>query len=558
MFRTVWSRSGVLFGCLCLSATANAQDRPSDADIFGAAPAPSPPAAPAPPNGTPGTAPVTPVPSSTAPAPVAAPPAPPAAAAEAQAPNASPSPSRDAQILGSGETPMFNEEAAPEDPLKIGGQLYLRAQTTASTGQGPSAWAFSSPSLLDVYLDARPNDRVRGFVLGRMVFDPTLPASASQSESIAAVSATGSTSGSANLSSLFQQQTRAPVVSLDQLWINFDVAHTVFVTAGKQHVRWGTGHFWAPTDFLHLRPRNPLDVFDARTGTTMVKLQLPIESRAWNFYGYVLTENSVATPTLGDVAAAGRAEFVLGPSELGLGVLGQRDHKAKLAADLSFGIGDFDFYGELGLRSGGEIDRVSYNAAATAPPPYVAPSWQAPSDAALSALEQTVDAYYPVYRSNGYKAQAVGGLSYSRKYNDNDLFTVGAEYFYNGLGYASPAAYPGLVLPHTIGLNDSANFFYLGQHYAALYVTFPAPYTLDNHTFTLSTLGNLSDRSFITRLDYSLIALTHVRFEAFASARYGNENGEFRFGVSNLNLGGVNFSRAPALMDFGLALRIAI
>lgn len=445
---------------------------------------------------------------------------------------------------------MFTEEAAPEDPLRIGGQLYLRAQTTGSRGQSPSNWAFSSPSLLDVYLDARPNDRVRGFVLGRMVYDPTLPTSTTQTGSLNALSATGGTSGSANLSSLFQQQTRTPQLSLDQLWLNFDIAHTAFLTVGKQHVRWGTGHFWTPTDFLHLHPRNPLDVFDARTGTTMVKLHLPIESRAWNFYGYALTENNTATQTLGDIAGAARAELVLGPSELGLGVLAQRNHKAKLAADLSFGVGDFDVYGEAGLRSGGEIDRVSYNANPVLPTPQTPPT--------VTDLEQAVDAYYPVYRSNGYKAQVVGGLSYAHKYNDNDTFTIGGEYFYNGLGYASPTAYPGLVLPHTVTLNDSANFFYLGRHYAALYISFPAPYSLDNHTFTLSTLGNLSDRSFITRFDYSLIVLTHVRFEAFASARYGNENGEFRFGVTHLDFGGFNFSRAPALVDFGLALRIAI
>lgn len=139
------------------------------------------------------------------------------------------------------------------------------------------------------------------------------------------------------------------------------------------------------------------------------------------------------------------------------------------------------------------------------------------------------------------------------------MFTVGAEYFYNGLGYHSPVVYPGLVLPHSVGLSNSANFFYLGKHYAALYATFPAPYSLDTHTFTLSTIGNLSDKSFITRLDYSLIVLTHVRFEAFVSGRYGNQNGEFRFGIQNLNLGGgFVFNRAPAFMDFGVALRVAI
>ncbi|MEO7034446.1 MAG: hypothetical protein ABI548_11135 [Polyangiaceae bacterium] len=536
----------LLFG----SALAQAQARPSEQDMFGGAP----PAA---------------TPQATAPGPAAAEARPPAASASgagspappAASAVAKPAPlvgsaaeSRDSQVLGSSQSAMFSEEAAPDDPLNIGGQLYLRAQTTGARGQAPGNWSFSSPSLLDVYLDARPNDRVRGFALGRMLYDPTLPVSASDPQSIGAVSATGGTSGSQSLSSLFAQPTRGPSATLDQLWLRFDIAHTVFVTAGKQHVRWGTGHFWAPTDFLHLRPRNPLDVFDARTGTTMLKLHLPIESRAWNFYGYLLTESNTSTPTLGRVAAAGRAEFVLGPAELGLGALAQRSLKPKFASDLSFGIADFDVYGELGLRAGNEIDRVRYDSGATA----TAISTPASEDEARAALEQVVDAYYPVYRSKGYKPQLVAGASYAHKYNDNDTFTIGGEYFYNALGYASPAAYPGLVLPHSTSLNDSANFFYLGRQYAALYVSFPAPYSLDNHTFTLSTLGNLSDRSFITRFDYSLVALTHMRFEAFMSARYGNENGEFRFGVQHLNLGGIDFNRAPAMLDFGLALRIAI
>ena len=158
--KPVFLRSGAALACLLLSAAANAQDRPSEADLFGgnppAAPSAAQPAPPTPPTANPSasTAPVAPVPAASAPAPVAAPPGPPAAAAESAAPSAPGPPSRDAQILGSGETPMFSEETAPDDPLKIGGQIYLRAQTTASRGQNIGDWAFSSPSLLDVYLDA--------------------------------------------------------------------------------------------------------------------------------------------------------------------------------------------------------------------------------------------------------------------------------------------------------------------------------------------------------------------------------------------------------------------
>jgi len=574
-------RCGALLGIgtLGLCSAAWAQERPSEDELFGgpANPSPAASAAAASPssreapasdvdNPNPG---VTSASDSATAAPgavspgAASPPETPVQGSQAPAtppnPAASAEASRDARILGGGESaPMFTEEAAPDDPLRIGGQLYLRLQSTASEGQSFRDFSFGAPSLLDVYLDARPNDRVRAFARGRMLYDPTLPAGESSANTMAALPATGSTSGSPALSSLFQSQTRDPRAYLDQMWIKFDVAHRLFVTAGKQHVRWGTGRFWAPTDYLHLRPRNPLDVFDARTGTSMVKLHLPIESRQWNFYAYGVTEGPDATQTLGRLAGAVRAEFVLGTTELGLGVFGRKNGRPRFAADLSTGIGDFDFYGEVALRDQNEVDRLRYEPNAVIPDGPAPPSWQTPSETARARLAQIVDALYPVYRERGIRPQAVGGVNYSRKYHDNDVFTIGAEYFYNSLGYSSPTLYPGLVLPHSSPLSDSANFFYLGRHYGALFFSLPAPYSLDTHTFTLSTIGNLSDRSFITRLDYSLVVLTHVRFEAFVSGRYGNEHGEFRFGIRNLDLGGFVFSRAPAFMDFGLALRVAI
>ena len=273
-----------------------------------------------------------------------------------------------------------------------------------------------------------------------MAYDPTLPASASSpSSSGQALAATGSTAGSASLSSLFQQQTRDPKVYLDQLWLRFDIAHRLFVTAGKQHVRWGTARFWAPTDYLHLRPRNPLDVFDARTGTTMIKLHLPIESKGWNFYAYGLTEGPDATSTLGRLGGAARAEFVIDTTEVGLGAMAQKGRKPKYAVDLSTGISDFDFYGEMALRYQDDIDRVRYDANAISPaPPADPPTNLIPyidtNQARTAYYAQVADAYYPTYRRQGIRPQAVGGVNYSRKYNDNDTFTLGAEYFYNPLG----------------------------------------------------------------------------------------------------------------------------
>jgi hypothetical protein len=524
---------------LAWAAPALAEERPSEDEMFGPGPAPTPAPAPEP-----------------VPPPSAGPVGPSTATATSTATGTATSTesgakdARDWVNLGSpGQIPALSAEVAPEDPLKIGGQIYLRAQTSAQEDQSPGDWSLTAPSLLDAYMDVRPNDRVRGFVLGRMSYDPTLPDTATSPSLATGGGATG-TEGTTTLNSIFSaQSTRTPRVVLDQMWLRFDLLHRVFVTAGRQHVRWGTGRFWTPTDFLHIRRRNPLDVFDARTGTTMVKFHVPWEERGWNFYAYALTENTDATRTLGKVSGAARAEVVLGTAELGLGGVVARGRKPKLAADLSMGIWDLDFYGEAALRWASEISRVAVSPAQGNMVALLVALDQAKAGN-LTPLPPAVDAAFPAAPGTGVKPQVTGGVSYSMQYADKDVLTFGGEYFYNGLGYSDPAVYPGLFLPRSTVLNEPASFFYFGRHYAGLFVTAPAPYSWDNTTFTLSNLMNISDRSGITRLDYTRILLTHLRFEAYGALRWGHSDGEFRLGLFGLS--------SPALFDVGVGLRVAI
>jgi hypothetical protein len=459
-----------------------------------------------------------------------------------------PAESRDEAILGGESSPMFDQPLPPDDPLSIGGQLYLRAQTRSFEDVSVGDSQFNLPTLLDVFFDARPNDRVRGYVLGRMTYDPTVAANRPQ------LSATESAAGSASLSSLFGAPRIGPQVRLDQLWLRFDVDHTVFVTAGKQHVRWGTGHVWSPSDYLHIQRRNPLEVFDARTGTTMLKLHLPIESKAWNFYAYGVAEGPEAVPTISRVGAAARAELVFDITEIGIGAFAQKGNEPKFAADLSTGIGDFDVFLEVALRDRGDVDRVRYAPNAALPDPEERQSWQTDQEYQQQQVLQIAEARFPRFRKQGYRAQTVAGLSYSIKYHDNDVFTISGEYFYNPLGYDNSNVYAGLLAPRPVPLRDPATYFYLGKHYVALVFAAPSPFSLDLHAFTLSTLANLSDRSFVTQLSYSLVVLTHLRFEAYVAAHYGRPSGEFRLRVE---FEGVQLLPA-ALLDTGVALRLSI
>ena len=157
---------------------------------------------------------------------------------------------------------------------------------------------------------------------------------------------------------------------------------------------------------------------------------------------------------------------------------------------------------------------------------------------------------------------------------DFDLFTIGAEYFYNQPGVSDPHLYPGLIF--NTSNTQMLNFFYIGRHYAALFASFPAPYSWNYTTFTLSTLGNLSDQSFVSRVDYSVTLLTHLTLEAFVGVHYGTTGGEFRagFDIPGQTLGTptttangdpalmCNFlpeqKFSPVLLDLGVALRMKI
>lgn len=520
------TRTSLALAAALAALPALAQERPSEGDLFGGDAPESKP--------TPADAPRPDESSLFGDAP-AAPPAGQSAAATAAPETSSPTPeNRDAQALGGpAATNAFDTEEAVEDPLKIGGRFYLRAFTQGNEGVSFGNTAFSAPMLVDGYFDARPTDRLRGFVLGRLTFDPT-----SKAGSTGLIPTSTSTNASID-----------PRVVLDQAWLRFDLEHKLFITAGKQHVKWGTSRFWNPTDFLTPQRRDPLALFDARTGATMLKVHVPWEARGWNFYAIGLLDNAGPANTLGRVGGAARAEVVVGHTEIGLDAVLQRGRKPRFGLDLSSGLGPIDIYGEVALKKGSDT-----------------PLYRLPGDVSLGDLlgqvqgntggppdigALPIEAYYP----EGYTPQVSGGATWTFAYSENDTATVGVEYFYNSTGYPTSLAYPYLIL------QGQFQPFYLGRHYAAVYALLAGPGSWDNTNFILSNLGNLSDRSFTTRLDVTHRALRYLSVEAFIAANYGQRGGEFRFALDlpSMRMGEqvtAPIVVAPPTLQAGVGLRI--
>ncbi len=386
------------------------------------------------------------------------------------------------------EQQMAQRLAAREQKvLTLGGGLYSQFQYSILGEGQPEDWPLSQPNYLDIYLDSRPNKRLRVYADGRLTYTPT-----TDSQQFAA----------------FGQSTEATQALLDELWVKFDIGRKVFVTAGRQHLRWGVGRFWYPNDFLYDQRRDPLAIFDVRTGVDIVKVHIPVESLGWNFYAVA---NLDGADSIGNVGGAARAEFLAGLTEFAFSAAAKKGDPLQLGFDISTGIGWFDLRAAVAVLHG-----------------LKTPFFRGDSniqDFDTITLQNIADLQIPekYSRENDWIPRALVGGEVSIPYGEDDSMFVGAEYFYNDAGYSDPSLYTWLAF------NGVYRPLYTGKHYAALYFLVPSPGDWNDTSFSLANLGNLSDRSFLSRLDYNVTVLTHMRVFAYASVAWGN-HGEFTQG----------------------------
>ena len=465
-------------------AQENATDAAREADLFGEAPTPAVPAPPPP-------------------APVA-PEAPPAPAHDAQA----------AEPLTSGGHIESTLKQA-DNVLAIGGQLLLRLDyTIVEDAKRQGGHPLRNPNLLEVYLDARPNERLRGYAKGRVNADLTIKDDTKDD---------------------FGQAQHKLQALLPELWIKFDIARRVYLTFGRQPLRWGSGYFWNPTDFVNQARKNPFALFDERVGIDGLKLHVPVESLGFNFYLLGLIDEARAAENVG---VAGRAEFAFWQMEIALCGYWRQDEPLKLGVDVSLGVSYFDFRSEVSVSHG-----------------VRSPFYKGRLD--LHDLSKPV---FPqrYSRREAWLPQVMGGVEATLPYGDNDTIVLGGEYFYNHAGYDDARLYPALMTS-----SDTFTPLYIGRHYAGLYLLAQAPGHWDDGTLIFSSLGNLSDKSFMARFETRVKVLTYLTLNAYIGYYFG-KNGElhYRFKLPADSSGLSPFPQGlnirPTAVNLGLGLQLAL
>jgi hypothetical protein len=309
--------------------------------------------------------------------------------------------------------------------------------------------------------------------------------------------------------SAFGAEQRPSRVLLDQLWLKFDVGSRVYVTAGRQRVKWGAGRFWNPTDVLNRARLDSLAFFDERTGVSLVKVHVPLEAAGANLYAVADLEgaNAAGTPdddgSLRREAPGGalRAEWAVGPGEFTATVGARPGGPLRVGADANVGLGWFDLRVEGALRHGGDAHR-----------------WEGAFDASTFTLPTKVD------RSEDWIPQVVAAVEVPIAYGENDSVNLGVEYFWNDEGYEDASLYTWLL--------SQGEFqpFYLGRSYVAGYVLLLGPGSWNDTNLTTSVLGNLSDGTYTTRADVSTTVLTYLQLNVYGQYSFG-ENGEFHYAL---------------------------
>ncbi len=473
------------------------------AALFGAAPAVPSAATPAREAAPFGAAPA--VPSAATPVPAAAT----GAEGSAQSRSAAAAAAREADLFGStAPAEVEDPPAVDDDALTLGGFYFLRGQYEALSAGRWQDFGINSPNLLDLYIDARPNSRLRGYVRARALYNPSLSQGARSPLTLAPLPQSA--------------------LNFDQLWIKFDLCQRLFVTVGRQPIRWGAARFWNPTDFLNRQRLDPLAVFDERLGTTLVKVSLPLEAQGINL---VAVANGSGAATAAALGGALRAELLLGDAEVSLSA-GRAVQAGpwQLGGDLSWGLGLVDVHAELALQHG--VQQTFYR-----------------GSAALGSLQ----AYQQGER---WLVQAVAGAEVSWRYDDRDTVVLGAEYFYNQLGYAEASYYaPAFVA--LVRQGQPLPLLYLGRQYAAVYLGLPRPGSWDNCNLTLSGIANLTDRTYLARLDGQLRLRTYLHVNAFATYHFGAQ-GELHYAVNVPAglLGPTGLQRAAPRSEVGVGLRL--
>jgi hypothetical protein len=224
-----------------------------------------------------------------------------------------------------------------EENTQIGGTLSTEADYYIQKGTPLDQDLVSNPNILFLYLDSKLENDNRVFARIRTFYDPT-----------GLSSGTPTASSYTNPYGLGNGTSDNLSTQLQELRISANIDHEIFLTIGRQKVKYGAAKFFNPTDFLNSQLYDFFLPSDERTGVDMVKAQVPIGTASLTAAGLT------GDPTNGNSAGGyfrgelGYDSFanILESGEISLSGYLPKGQAGRGGFDISQGVGDLDAYFE--------------------------------------------------------------------------------------------------------------------------------------------------------------------------------------------------------------------
>jgi len=316
---------------------------------------------------------------------------------------------------------------------------------------------FQDPFILSLYLDNKFSDDFRLFFRGQVSYDGTAD----------------TTNNSIN--PITNEEEKTTRTQLDELKVQFSILKKLFVSLGVQKIKWGSGHFWNPSDFLNQEVKSLVEKEDRRAGLHLAKLHLPINESNLYYIAQFDEKNDVQK-----TGHAIRYELPLPSSltsgELSFSYYGKKNQEGRGAGDLSIALGPFDFYFE------GSMQKTQEN------------------------------------------TSFVSGVSYEWQYTDKNFLVLNLESFSNSGGATSTDEYPLMI--------SSNRFipFYVAQRYLAASIYLPQPWSLTHTDLSFILVHNQIDQGNYMRFGYIWSGYKALTASVFMGTRAGSAESEFRLG----------------------------
>jgi len=290
--------------------------------------------------------------------------------------------------------------------------------------------------------------------------------------------------------------------SIKEMFMDINFNKAVYFRAGKQVLQWSRTYFWNPSDVINIQKRDFANMSEYREGVYGLKMHIPLGT-AYNYYAFADFSNA---RNLDEVGVAGKAEFLVGGSEIGLSAWKKKGFCPVFASDISTKLAGLDLLGEAAFSYGENTSRVKY-----------------------------VSGIPTIYKiSDTWVSKISLGLSKSFAWEYADRITLIGELFYNDSGYINNIfADAGLL--STLLANNLYEPNYYAKYYGAVFLTI-SKFPLLDMTTNLNLLMNLADNSSILATGITYSPVNNVVLGMTVYNYFGPAIGEYTYSGNRMSL----------------------